>query len=185
MKKIILVLSIAVFAACGSKENEVEDEKNDPHSKEKMQEDIKEMEKSLFSNTGTIADEDKAMKMIALYSDFVGLYPEDPNCPRYLFLAADIAGGINKPKIRVQNYTKILEKYPDYDKNGSVEYLLALTYDADLDQREDAKKHYGSVIKNGKDTNLVRDAGIRMQTIDSLSYNQWMEKLVSQPLPAE
>jgi len=184
-KNLISILALSVLIACGSKDNQEKTEDVNPHSKEQMQKDITAMEKELFSSNGTIADEDKAMKMIALYTDFVGLFPDDPNCPKYLFLASDIAGAINKPKIRVQNYTKILENYPSYDKNGSVEYLLAMTYDADLDQREDAKKHYENVIKTGEDSNLVRDATIRMQTIDSLSYSQWMEKLVSQPQPAE
>lgn len=185
MKKLFFLLGFFAFISCGSDEQAAKQEENKPQSKEQMREDIAAMEKELFSASGTIADENKAMKMIALYTDFVGLYPGEPECPQYLFLACDIAGAINKPRIKVENYKKILENYPDYDKNGSVAYLLAMTYDADMNQREDAKTYYQRVIESGKDTNLVRDAKIRMETIDSLTYSQWMEKLVSQPLPAE
>jgi tetratricopeptide (TPR) repeat protein len=99
--------------------------------------------------------------------------------------AADIATAINKPLVKEKNYKRILEKYPDYPKTEIVTYLLAFTLDADLNDREQAKGYYQKIIDTAKDTNFVRDAKIRMSNIDSLTYDQFIEKIISQPTPVQ
>jgi outer membrane protein assembly factor BamD (BamD/ComL family) len=169
------------FASCGngSKENA---ETAKP-TEEGMRAEIKKMEDSLF--TSNTLDPEKANAMIGKYNDFADLYPESKEAPEYLMKAADIATAINKPLVKEKNYKRILEKYPDYPKAEIVTYLLAFTLDADLNDREQAKGYYQKIIDTAKDTNFVRDAKIRMSNIDSLTYDQFIEKIISQPTPVQ
>lgn len=175
------ILFIAlVFAACGNQENGQENgaEETAQPTIEELKQKISEKEEVLFNETRMV-DPEKGMEMIGLYQDFANLYPDEKETPRYLYLAADIAGAINKPKIKVDNYKRILEKYPNYKGKDNVVYLLAFTLDAELNFRDEARKYYEETVKTGADTNLVRDAKIRLETIDSLTFDQLQEKIIS------
>lgn len=181
MKKITFILSLTIFFfACGN-ENNTDEREAKPLTQEEFLVEIKAMEKSLFSSM--TMNKDSAEKMIALYNDYARNFPEAKEAPDYLYKAADVAGSLNKPKIKVENYKTILEKYPDWSGSGQVHYLLAFTLDAELNQREEAKKYYLDVIANGKDTNFVRDSRYRMTTIDSLTYDEFIDFIIKDTEP--
>jgi tetratricopeptide (TPR) repeat protein len=173
----LLCLALTILSACAGKEVRNEEQVADQAA---MYDEIKVMEKDLFNETMTI-DEKKAMQMIGKYNDYAELFPDDTNSARFLYLAADIAGGINKPKIKIQNYSKILERYPEFKGREHVTYLLAFTYDYDMNNREEAKKYYNQVLETAKDSNFVRDAKVRLSTIDRMTYQQYLDSIFANP----
>ncbi|HRE74501.1 MAG TPA: hypothetical protein PK637_06150 [Flavobacteriales bacterium] len=178
MKRILFVALSALFIACGSG--------NEPEARteEKLRQEIKAMEDSLFGSTAAF-NKEAAEKMIALYMDFANEFPKAKEAPDYLLKAADVATAVNKPRIKEDCYKRIIENYPDFNRLDAVKYLLAFTLDAELNNREEAKTWYNEVIKTVKDTNFVRDSKVRMNTIDSLNYDQFIEMIISNPQPVQ
>lgn len=174
---IILSVFILLLTACGGEEqNATENGETKVMTIDQFNFRIKHLEAFLYSQT--TLEKDSAEMIIALYNDFAAAYPEDKNAPVYLNKAADVAGAIQKPKIKVQNYKTILEKYPEWPGCDQARYLLAFTLDSDMDRREEAKKYYEEVVAVGKDTNFVRDSKYRLNTIDSMTYNQFVDFIV-------
>lgn len=136
----------------------------------------------VLKNAQGLPDEKTARKMISLYWDFAANYKTDPMAAEYLLRAGDIAGGINDPYLRADCYRYLTDSFPDFKKIENAWYLLAFTYDADLNNREAAKTYYLKVIESAKDTNLIADSKARMQTIDSLTYDEMVEKIISNNL---
>lgn len=165
-----LALAFAMIACGGEKEA--------VRTEESLRADIKTMEDSLFGSSTTL-DKEAAEKMIALYIDFANEFPKAKEAPEYLMKAADVATAINKPRIKEDSYRKIIQNYPDYPRMDAVKYLLAFTLDAELDKREEAKDWYNEVVNTVKDTNFVRDAKVRLKTIDSLNYDQFVNMIIN------
>ena len=136
----------------------------------------------VLKNAQGLPDEKTARKMISMYWDFASHHKDDPMAAEYLLRAGDIAGGINDPYLRADCYRYLTDSFPDFKKIENAWYLLAFTYDADLNNREAAKSYYLKVIEAAKDTNLVADSKARMQSIDSLTYDEMVEKIISNNL---
>lgn len=176
MKKVVYTLLLIVLVACGGNNNSEEKKEVTEAS---LKADIKQMEDSLFGANSTL-NKESAEKMIAMYMDFAGLYPKTKEAPDYLMKAADVATAINKPSVKEECYKKIINEYPDYPRMDVVKYLLAFTLDAELNQRGEAKEWYNKVVAEVKDTNFVRDAKVRLKSIDSLDYEAFMQMIINQ-----
>jgi hypothetical protein len=163
---------IVFLCACNSKVN-------DP--KAVWLKSIDSLEQILKQSEG-LPDVKIARKMISMYWDFAQYHKDDPMAPEYLLRAGDIAGGINDPYLRADCYKFLSDSFPKFNKIENAWYLLAFTYDADLNNREAAKPYYLQVIQSAKDTNLVADSKARMQTIDSLTYDELVQKIIGNNL---
>lgn len=175
MKNSIVFLFSLFLLACSSP---VENDPNEVKlmTQEELLNEIKSLEEGLYSSL--TLDLKKAEQIIAYYNDYATRFPQAKEAPSFLNKAADVAGAIERPKIKVQNYKTILEKYPEWPGCDQVKYLLAFTLDNDMNQREEAKSYYQQVIETGKDSNFVRDSKFRMLTIDSLTYDEFVNQII-------
>ncbi len=170
----MLLLLLLATVSCGEK-------KAPKTEQERLSEAIASLQDSLFNEQQEL-NEDKAARMVGLYQEYAEKFPDAPETPKYLFLAADVARALGRYDLRVDNYRKILEKYPDYKGKDLVVFLLATTLDADLNRREEAAFYYNRVVQTVKDTNLVNDARVRLETVDSLTYDQMIERIIRQEI---
>lgn len=179
MINVAMLFSALFLFSCGGEKNpEV------VRTEESLRAEIKSMEDSLFAPNATL-DKESAEKIIALYIDFANEFPKAKDAPDFLLKAADVATAINKPRIKEDSYKKIINNYPDFPKMEAVKYLLAFTLDAELDKRDEAKEWYNEVVHTVKDTNFVRDSKVRLKSIDSLNYDQFVQMIINQNMAAQ
>ncbi|PIE79179.1 MAG: hypothetical protein CSA15_04180 [Candidatus Delongbacteria bacterium] len=78
----------------------------------------------------------------------------------------------------IDAYENFLKNYPDNEKVPNVEFLIAFTYNNDLNKKDLAKKMYNEFIKKYPNHDLVQSAKFEMETmgknlneIDSFKIN--------------
>lgn len=127
---------------------------------------IDSLENIVFVND-TSVNENAARELIKTYEQYVKRYGgDDKRGPEYLYKAAAVYRGLRQPVEAILLYDRILSKYPNYERNPEVAFLTGFTYEADLDEREQAKEAYLQVIEKYSDDKWAIEAQARLETID-------------------
>ena len=174
MKRILLfmVLTVIMVAACnennnGNKkaESSTKKEAYKELSKEELLAEIKYYEKDLFENSNGKINRSKALKLASDYQQYAGRFPDDSLSPEFLFKAADISMNMNVPKQTVAIFTKIINKYPDFDKLETCYFLRAFVYDDQLKEYRIAETYYKEFLQKYPNSDFADDAEMLMKNL--------------------
>ncbi len=143
--------------------------------KEKLQETISVNEQKLFSDSTKMLDQKIGEDVLKSYKEYAEKYPDDTISPSYLFKAADLANGMKKYREAVDLYGGFREKYPTHRKAAAALFLLAFSYDNNLQDKEKAKLLYAEFLQKYPDHQMVPSA---KASLDQLNMGLTDEELV-------
>lgn len=177
MRTPIILLALALLAACGSNEAP----KEDPRVAEAARR-IRTMEDSLFDNP--MFDRKGAQALLDVYLAFEKANPADTLAPEYAFRAAGLQKALGDPQAGIAIYDRIIHNYPHWRRLPDTYYLKAFTIDNDLHQKGEAKMAYEEVITRFPDHRFAADA---KQMIENLQYTdeELIERFERMNPPAE
>lgn len=153
MKKSILLMAIAIVMLAGCRHKTT-------------QKDLQKAEAALFN-------EDQTMNMEAVptaidaFDKYAQENPEAENAADYLFRAFEVAVNTHQePQQSIDLATRLLERYPDYDKNSVALFMLAtFVYDEQLHDLDQARDCYQRIIDSYPDSPFAADAAIAIQQL--------------------
>lgn len=152
-----------LLAACGDsvsdKELEVKQEKD------VMAMRIDSLETILFGQESRV-DRQVAADLLQSYIKFTDTYPADERSPDYLYKGAGIARGVGVHSRALKMYELILSDYPDFKKQAETQFLIAFTFDNDLNEKELARAAYNKVIENYPEHEFAAQSKERLKTLD-------------------
>lgn len=118
--------------------------------------------------------------LLDTYRKYINEFPGDKaKTPEFLYKSAALSRAENNPLAAIKYYDQILKDYPEYERTPEAAFLLAFTYDADLNKPERAKEAYQSVVENFPDDLWGKQAAARLKTIgltDEELIQSFMEK---------
>ena len=155
MKKFLLPITL-LLAACGTNDAPAEKEAGTQPDAVAMQERIRSMEDSLAGHIAV--DLRSAHTLIDVYKAYAEAHPLSHEAPEYLFKAAGIHRTIRKPQESVLLYDRIIQDYPSWERLPDAYYVKALTIDADIGHKGEAKRAYQQVINQFPDHPYAQDA---------------------------
>lgn len=174
--------------ACGDSEkadakSEEQQEQNDGvQSKEDRQAEIMEMEQEI----GRLANKDKsptldrkAEILLLRYRDYITVNPRDSMTAEYLFKAADLSLGVNKPKASIAYLDRLIQDFPDFRKGPEMMLFRGFIYEAHLKQHAEAVKAYEAMIKRFPNHRLAEDAKASIANL-TMSEEELIEKFKAQ-----
>lgn len=143
----ILFLSLLVLAACES-------------PKEKSLKAIK----SLESNDSVFTNE-LMNSLKTQYVAFADQYPDDEHTPEYLFKAAQRSIAMDQTPEAITLLNRLIEKYPKSTQVPDAMFLLAYTYENNLNDLPKAKELYTNFIKLYPTHDLSEDAQFALDNL--------------------
>jgi len=170
MKYVIATVAcVFVFSAC------TENEQVDARSCEVMSQtekhlimtkSIDSLETIVYKDTfGT--NKEAANQLLQQYSKFAETFPGDKEkSPEFLYKAGALSRGAGLPLKAIRCYDQFLKKYPANDKSSEVSFLIAFTYDADMNEINLAKEAYQDVVMQYPGDHWALQATQRLKTID-------------------
>jgi outer membrane protein assembly factor BamD (BamD/ComL family) len=157
MNKIIIALAATVllFTAC---DNE----------RLKMRNHIQELEGKVVKDSASFTFDDKVRAQLAIEQiAYADKFPEDNKSEEYLFKAAGLYIGMNKPKDAIATLDKYAAKYPDGKNAGQAMFNKGFVYDTQLHDVENAKKAYQAFITKFPNHPLAKDAQATIGILNS------------------
>ena len=162
MKIIPFLLVIIFFTSCES-------------SKKKLSNEIKAGELKLFGDSVRTLNVEESNAVFKNYLVYADTYKNDTVSADYLFKAADLASGLNRPKESIAIFERLRTNFPDYRKSPSALFMQAFIYETALVDKENAKKKYKEFIAKYPDHKLTASA---QASLDQLNANLSDEDLI-------
>lgn len=134
-------------------------------SQEKLNEQISEKQKELYSDSSMVPDENKAKEMIKLYVDYADKYPEDTISATYLFKAGDLSSKMNETKQAIDLFERMIKKYPDHNSTPYALFLQGFIYENQVGDPAKAKPYYEAFLKNYPDHPIARDVTFSLENL--------------------
>ncbi len=156
MKKIVLVISTALFVvACGTKESnekeKVDSTKTTVQIPESQREEILRSIRYYDSLTKVpgqnVPDRDIAQKLISSYNKYVEFFPDDTVSPGFAYLASQVAVTVYSDQQALVLIDNTLKKYPKHPERVQMLFWKAMVYDDRLNDKDRAKLVYEQIIK--------------------------------------
>ena len=163
----ILILGVA---SCGENQSNSEDGNSQtPITQTELRRaklaEIDSLERIVTADT-FFTQKSAASELLAKYEKYASIFPGDQSkTPEYLYKAGALARGIGQPLTALRAYDLILSKYGDFERNPEVAFLIAFTYDSDMNNPELARESYEEVVKRYPDDAWATQARQRLQTI--------------------
>lgn len=171
------VIISSFIVSCGSSKKESEESKPTTEvSPEKQKARLQELDQEFL--TATKLDEKKAKEFVGLCMEFADANPKDKDVPMYLEKGGLVAGALKKYRLKTELLQFILDKYRDYPNYTNVIYLQAVAWDTEMKDAATAKKYYLMVLEQHKDSGIIESTNTRLETIDSLTYEQHVDMLI-------
>ena len=147
---VVMIIALAGCQNQGTKQNN-----------KTTEQDVKKAEAALF-NADHSTNKEAVPEAIATFHQFAVDNPEDALAPEYLFKALEVSVNTKQdPAGSVLLCEKLLEKYPDFDKNPVALFMLAsFVYDDQMDDMDQARATYQRIIDNYPDSPFAKDAAI-------------------------
>ncbi len=144
-------------------------------SRDKTIDEIKSLEKRLFSPQVTSFDKKKADSLIGLYENFARRFPDDSLAAGYVFKAASIAMNSGDGNKALVLYDQIIEKYPQYKKAPLCVFFKGFVYENLLNDLPKAKEQYTLFISTYPDNEFVPSAQASIQNLGKTPEQLVME----------
>lgn len=145
MKLIPLLLLIILLISCES-------------ARKKLSNEIKIGESRLFSDSVKALNVDESNTVFNNYLLYADTYKDDTTSAAYLFKAADLVNGLNRPNEAIAIFERLRSLYPDYRKSSAALFMQAFIYETSLNDKEKAKVKYKEFIQKYPDHNLTASA---------------------------
>lgn len=173
-----------LLAACGDSVSEKELEVK--HEKDALAMQIDSLETILFGQESRI-DREAAAQLLQSYIQFTDTYPADDRSADYLYKGAGIARGVGVHSRALKMYERILSDYPEYKKQAETQFLIAFTFDNDLNEKDLAREAYNKVIEKFPEHEFAAQSRERLKTLD-LSDEELIElftKKTNEAVPSD
>jgi tetratricopeptide (TPR) repeat protein len=178
------ILSMALLACGGGQEN---GEDGDAWRTPGTQTELRRAMMAEIDSLETIVTADTfftrksaSAELLAKYEKYASTFPGDQSkTPEYLYKAGALARGIGQPLQALRAYDLILRKYRDFERNPEVAFLIAFTYDADMNNPELARESYEEVVNRYPDDAWAVQARQRLETI-GMTDEELIEFLMQQ-----
>lgn len=144
MKKILLILSIALMmASCGQK---------------MTVEEINKLESQVFAK-GINVEKENIVKLVDAYVLYAKQNPDDIKSPEYLFKALDVAVGINAegPQKAIDIADIMIEQYPNFEMTPMAMFLKGFVYENMMNDNDKALDTYRHFLERYPNSPLADD----------------------------
>lgn len=115
-------------------------------------------------NTGII-DIAAGKQFAEVTEQLVNKYPGDTLAALPYYRSAEVVRAMNDPKAAAEIYKRVNQEFPNYSKAGEALFMLAFTYDEDLNDLEKAKAAYEKFINTYPDNGFADDAEMLLQNL--------------------
>ncbi len=169
MRKVLptIILTFMVFLGYQSCTNtSSESEKTSNVDKEKLVQEIKQLEDTLKAKADQKIDRNLARDLINKSVEFTQAFPEDVLSPAYLFRAGNVAVGISSFEEAASYFEIIHQKYTNYERAPDALFLEGFTYENHLKNKEKAKKCYNDFLERYPDNQLADQVKVVLENID-------------------
>jgi outer membrane protein assembly factor BamD (BamD/ComL family) len=151
--QIIGIVTLLIFIA-GCKSNP-----------DKMMNEIKEMEKQLYTNNAALPDTAKTNKLIKIYIEFADEFPKDTNTANFLYKASNLSMNINKDENAITYLDRVIKDFPDYRELPETYFLKAFIYDNNIRNMNKAREAYMAFLQKFPKSDLADDASISLDNL--------------------
>ncbi len=124
---------------------------------------INKLESRILGND--VFSRDTALMLVELQSVFAENYPQDSLAAIYLFKAADIAKGADKPGLAIKLWGKVHRQYPDFKAAPESLFLQAFTFENQIKDLNNAKVYYETFINRYPNHELAQVARLALENI--------------------
>ena len=162
MKKILLILSLALMmASCGPK---------------MTVEEINNLESQVFG-VGSSPEKENIVKLVDAYVLYAKQNPDDVKSADYLFRALDMAVGVNAegPQKAIDIADFMIEQYPDFEMTPMAMFLKGFVYETMMNDNEKALDTYHQFLERYPNSSLVNDVKSTIENI-GLSPEELIKK---------
>ena len=122
---------------------------------------------SLISNFEQIADQETGLlnevaanEYLNSAQAFAKSSPNDTAAALPLYRAAEVARALGKPAKAIEIYQQIITQYPTFHKAPEAHFMLAFSYDEDMNNLEKARTEYENFINTYPDHGFADDAAM-------------------------
>ena len=152
MKKILLILSLALMmASCGQK---------------MTVEEINKLESQVFAKDIKV-EKENVVKLVDAYVLYAKQNPDDVKSPDYLFKALDVAVGINAegPQKAIDIADIMIEQYPDFEMTPMAMFLKGFVYENMMMDYDKALDTYHQFLDKYPNNPMVADVEASIRNI--------------------
>ena len=123
--------------------------------------DVKKAEAALFNEDQTVNAE-AVTDAVATFNKYVEENPEANDAPEYLFKAIEVSVNTKQdPQQSIAMVNRLLENYPEFDKNPVALFMLAtFVYDEQLHDLDRARDAYQRIVDDYPNSPFAKDAAI-------------------------
>lgn len=138
---------------------------------------ISENEQNLFSEDNMEPKEQQCETLYDNYINFAERFPEDPDAPKYLFLAADLSNFLQRYNETIALYDEIFNDYPDFDKRPDCLFLKAYTYENHIKDLKAARVCYNTFLDVYPDHAFAQSAVMSLKFL-GMNPEEVMKQLI-------
>ncbi len=152
MKKILLILSLALMVvSCGQK---------------MTVEEINNLESQVFAKDVKV-EKENVVKLVDAYVLYAKQNPDDIKSPEYLFKALDVAVGVNAegPQKAIDIADIMIEQYPDFEMTPMAMFLKGFVYENMMNDNDKALDTYHQFMEKYPNSPLVNDVKSTIENI--------------------
>ncbi len=175
MKKTILLFVIcSPFFSCN--QNEAQSLSNQELTSEggsiylaKLKDEISKLESRLLKAQDAKKDKEAAKELIAKTQNLVKEFPKDSSAAELLFKAGDVSRGLGEYRKAIELWGTVSRDYPTYNNAAHALFLQGFTFDADLEDKENAIKYYQQFLKEYPKHSLSQQVIMLLSVIEKSS----------------
>lgn len=157
MKKvaIALVALTVLFTACKSE-------------RDKMEENIANLEKNLIADSSAIAFSTKAQTELATaFLTYADKFPEDKKAQEYVYKAGSLYIGMKNGPKAIEVFQRYIKSYPEGANIGQAYFNIAFVYENQLHDKPKAIEAYKTYISKFPNHPLAKDAATTLGYLES------------------
>lgn len=177
MNKFFLIAALAVLTSCGG-DPAPTPSVEDAEAKATMRDDIGRLRAQTFEQEVRM-DRAVGHDLMKTYIAFANSYPQDSLTAEYLFQAASIGQALGKYRKSIELLSNVHDGYPTFNKRVESLFLIAFTYQRDMNDRIMAEKYYQQVIENYPESIWAEQAQASLATLN-LTDDQLLDFLEEQ-----
>ncbi|MEL6357812.1 MAG: tetratricopeptide repeat protein [Bacteroidota bacterium] len=116
------------------------------------------------ANTGRL-NEEAAKTYLSAAQILAKDYPTDTSAALPYYKAAEVARALGQSKTALEIYQQVIEQYPGFHKVPEARFMLAFTYDEDLNDLTSAKAAYEQFIQLHPEHTFADDAEMLLRNL--------------------
>ncbi len=162
---IVVITSLCILVCQSCTNSGSETQKNPMTEKEKLVQEIKQLEDTLKANAEQKINRKLANDLIEKSKTFARVFPEDELSPAYLFRAGNVAVGIGSFEEAVNLFKNIHQNYTNYERAPDALFLQGFTYENHMNDLENAKICYDDFLNRFPEDQLADQVRVVLENI--------------------